>query len=247
MTLYEEEEIPKNYYGNCSIYTIRRRFEKPSAFKNSTLDFIKHCKQSSESKYDIRQTSEMFGFKQRRFYEVINVFETIGCCPKIDEETFIWIGFEQIKFTIERMANDHGVFHPNYGLDDIFTNHGCISVQRVTEEFLLLYVSLEQRKLNIIQAATFLSRHNEHEKTTRCKLYQVAAILEIAKIIKKADRPSEFELSSEYFISSSEKIMKKSPDPSSILSLLNRPEPFCMDSICATIRKRNREYYASIY
>lgn len=247
MNIYEPNEMKKNIYGNCSIYTIRRRFEKPSSFKNSTLDFIQHCKHSTETKYDIKQISEQFGFKQRRFYEVINVFEAIGCTPKIDDETFIWIGFEQIRFTIERMANEHNVFVAGSSLDDIFNNQGCISVQRVTEEFLLLFVSLEQRKLNLIQAAAFLSRHNEHEKTTRCKLYQVAAILEIAKIIKKTDRPSEFEIHPDYFISTSEKIMKRSSDPLSLLSLLNRPEPFCTDNVCPTIRARNREYFAIIY
>ena len=138
-----------DFFDAYGISGLHKGLEKPSAFKNSTLAFIENCKSKPDMRYDIRTTSDQLGFKQRRFYEVINVFETIGCCPKVDSETFVWIGFDQTRYTIERIANEHGVFYPNYTLEDIFCNHGCISVQRVTEEFLLLFISLELSLIHI--------------------------------------------------------------------------------------------------
>lgn len=220
-------------------------FDKPSAFKSSTLLFIERCKRCPEEKYDIRTISEEMGFRQRRFYEVVNVFEALGICLKIDSDSFVWIGFEQIKETLERIATERCAFYSNVTLDQIFQNKGCISVQRITEEFLLLFIALEMRRIKILEAATYLSRENDREKTTRCKLYQVAAILEIANIIKKTDQPSEFEIMPEYFISASDRINKKSPDPNSLISLLNRPEPFCSNPVSPTILSRVHEYYST--
>lgn len=241
-----ESECSTNMFGNLEpIKIIMGPFDKPSAFKTSTLAFIENCKKKPQAKYDIRTISEQMGFRQRRFYEVVNVFDALGVCYKYDSETFQWIGFEQVRYKIEMIASNRGAFFPNYSLEKIFSNRGCISVQKVTEEFILLYIALEMRRINILEAATYLSRENDREKTTRCKLYQVAAILEIANVIKKTDKPSEFELMPEYFISASEKMNRKIIDPSSIVMLLNRPEPFCMNVVSPIIKSRIHEYYST--
>ncbi|EAY03440.1 hypothetical protein TVAG_412440 [Trichomonas vaginalis G3] len=219
--------------------------DKPNNFKSSTYEFIHYCNDHKDQKYDIKSISNKMGFRQRRFFEVVAVFEALGVCPKIDQDSFLWIGFENIKHTIERIATSRGAFLPEFSLDSIFSYKGCISVQKVTEEFILLFIALELRKINLIEAAAYLARSNEREKTIKCKLYQVAAVLEIANIIRKTDKPSEFELLPEYFISASEKMSPKTPDPSILYSLLSRPEPFCPDVGIPVISSRLNEYYSN--
>lgn len=220
--------------------------DKQSDFKESTLQFIKSCLVNKQKRYDIRETSQTLGFRQRRFFEVIGVFEAIGICQKIDPDSFMWVGFGNVKTKIENIAIQYGAFHPEYTLNDIFSNNGKISVQRITEEFLLLFIALELRRINVIEAAKYLSRNNDKQKTTRCKLYQVAAVLEIAKVIKKTENISEYELLPEYFISISQKYVPKIADPSLLLTLLNRPEPFYKIDANIDISSRLSEYYSQI-
>ena len=120
-------------------------------------------------------------------------------------------------------------------------------MQRIAEEFILLFIALELRKINVFEASVYLSRKNEREKTTRCKLYQVSAILEIANIVRKTDSTGEFELLPEYFISASDRMNTDSPNPSDLYSLLNRKEAFCTDIGTAVISSRLKEYYADNY
>ena len=212
--------------------------EKPSQFREATLQFIRDCEKQPFGSYDIRSTSERLGFKQRRFYDVVNVFETIGCCPKIDNDSFIWIGFSETKDSIERMCKEKKVFDRHKTLDEIFNYPGCISVQKITEELLLLFIALETRKINIIDVSYYLSRKNDREKTTRCKLYQVAVILELAGIIRKTEKISEFEINEKYFIEASKRF-NNDPDPTSIFNLLSRLSPHYCDQC---IRSRRYEF-----
>lgn len=220
---------------------------KPSDFKVSTLRFINTCSKNPNIRYNIKQISDELGFKQRRFYEVLGVLEAVGVCPKVDPDSFVWVGFDKIRYTLDALATSHGVFEPHLSLDNIFSNSGFISIQRITEEFLLLFISLELRRINLLEAALFLSRMNDRRKTIRCKLYQVAAVLEIANIIKKTDEASEYELLPEYFISMSDKFSMKKADPSILFSLLNRPEPFLQDAISHSINSRLKEFYSQLY
>ena len=211
--------------------------QETSSFKLSTLQFIKNCENDPTSRYDIRNTSAKLGFNQRRFYDVLHVLEKIGCCPKVDEDTFIWLGIDQAKICIERIAQLNGAFIPGRTLSQMFTGSGCVSIPRVTEEFLLLFISLDTQVLNVIEASTFLSQNDTREKTTRCKLYQVAAILDLCGVLKKTQRTSEFRMNDEFFISASRRM--EIEDKMSIGSLLNKDAPGLVNQ---TILKRREEY-----
>ena len=150
--------------------------------------------------------------------------------------------FDQVRTAIDRMAKERGVYMENFSLEEIFPTDGPISIQRITEEFLLLFIALESTTINILDASAFLSRDTEREKTTRCKLYQVAAILEIAGVVKKTDKQSEFSLVPDNFISATEKITGKSRDPTSLGFLLNRSTPFMEVEVCPIIKSRRSEY-----
>ena len=208
-----------------------------ASFRSSTTTFITSCETDPQEKYNIKETSEKLGFKQRRFYDVINVLDTLGCCPKIDNETFLWLGLGEAKSMIETIAIDRGVFNPNLTISTILPSTNCISIPRITEDFIITFLALERKFLNVIDIAKYLSRSNDRLKTTRCKLYQVSVILELAGIIKKTSNTSEFRLEDRYFISASSRICY-SKDPVSIYALLNRNPPF----INSIITKRRSDF-----
>lgn len=210
-----------------------------SSFKNSTKMFINYCEKSIDNKYNITSMSNLLGFKQRRIYEVISVFEALGVSPKIDFENFVWIGFEQIKQTITRIAVTRGVFSPEFTLEDIFFNSSeAISLHIMTENLMLLYISMNTRTLNLSEASVFLGRNSEKVKAIKCKPYQAAAILEIAKIIRKGERQSEYTLSSEYFINPLEHMKADEIDLNNLATLLNRTYTNPVN----TIKARKFEY-----
>ena len=208
-----------------------------SSFRLSTLAFIKNCESDPSCRFDIRNTSAKLGFNQRRFYDVLHVLEKIGCCPKVDQDTFIWLGIDQAKICIQRIAELSGAFNPQRTMKQMFSCSGCVSIPQVTEDFLLLFVALDTQVLNVIEASTFLSLNDTRERTTRCKLYQVAAILDLCGILKKTERTSEFRLNDEFFISSSRRIEQE--EQMSIGSLLSRDTPGYTNP---TILKRREEY-----
>ena len=208
---------------------------------NSLVSFLRSCKNDPREKYDIRETSNKMGFKQRRFYDVVNVLDTMECCPKLDNESFLWIGMNEVRQTIEKFSNSRGAFLVDYPISSVIPSTGNISIPRITEDFILTFIALEKKFLNIIDIAKYMSRNNDRIKTTRCKLYQVSVVLELSGIIRKTSNTSEFRLDDNYFISASS-VMNQSSDPLSINTLLSRNPPF----VNATIAKRRKDFERAV-
>ena len=204
-------------------------------FKKCTLNFLQKCSTSNQI-YNITETSLTFGQQRRRFYDLISILEALGICTKVHNDSFIWKGFDHSKNAILEIAKQRGVFDSSKTLDDIVPSDGCISIPRLSEDFLLLFLALETQVLNIISITHFMSRNNFRYKTTRCKLYQVASILEMMGLIRKTKNTSEFILDDQFFISATLKMIPVTASPSSFESLLSRAVPSVMNQ--TIIRRR---------
>ena len=207
-------------------------------FKISIQKLIEYCNKDTTEHYDMLKVSTQLSFHRRRFYDVINVLEVIGCCVKLDTDTFLWNGMGNIKDTITKMAYTNGVFSKDVTLDAILPNEDCISIGKVTEHFMLTFLALQQQCLDIKKVSFYLSRYNNRSKTTLCKLYQITHIFESMGILTKTENTSEFRLCDEYFISP-EIVIQQGDVPYSIESLLNRQMPFSKSQI---IQERRREF-----
>ena len=117
-----------------------------------------------------------------------------------------------------------GVFDDRTPLDAIVNNSGCISISKVAVDFILCFISLEKQVLNIIDVSYYMSRYNKRDQTTRCKLYQAAAILENIGIISKTNEISEFKLNDKFFIRYSD-VVKTEDSPVELKNLLNHYDP----------------------
>ena len=209
-------------------------------FKKCTLQFLDKCSKSPPNEtHSITSTSLTFGSQRRRFYDVLSILESLGVCTKVNSDSFKWNGFGQMKEVILGLAQKRGVFDENRDISSIISSEGCISIPRLSEDFILCFLSLETNTLNIISVSEFMSRNNHRNKTTRCKLYQVACILELLGIIHKSNNQSEFILDGKYFISASLQMSPAECNPSSFENLLNRAVP----SITNPIIRRRREYF----
>ena len=209
-------------------------------FKKCTLQFLDKCSKSqSNETHSITTTSLTFGSQRRRFYDVLSILESLGVCSKVNSDSFIWNGFSKVKDVIYELAKKRGVFDEKKDLNSIISSEGCISIPRLSEDFILCFLSLETNTLNIISVSEFMSRNNHRNKTTRCKLYQVACILELIGLIHKTNNQSEFVLDGKYFISATLQMATTETNPSSFENLLNRAVP----SIINPIIKQRREYF----
>ncbi|EAX97066.1 hypothetical protein TVAG_196950 [Trichomonas vaginalis G3] len=187
--------------------------------------------------------SNKFAFKKRRIYEVIDVFTVIGVTVLLDEENFLWIGFNHVSQTIQRIGTNRGVYSSDLTLNDIFClSQEPISIQSMTEDIIFLFIAIERRRLNIIEASKYISHGNGKEKTTRCKISQAVAILELANIIRKTENQSEYELLPEFYITVPKVLKNSTVDPSNIQSLLNWTDDSNISS-SDIISFRRKEFY----
>lgn len=210
-------------------------------FKKCTLQFLDKCSKSpSDELHNITATSLTFGSQRRRFYDVLSILESFGACTKVNSDSFIWNGFSRMKDVIYSLAEKRGVFDNSKDLNYIVPSVGCISIPRLSEDFILCFLAMETNVLNIISVAEFMSRNNHRNKTTRCKLYQVACILELIGLIHKSNTQSEFVLENQYFVSATLKMAPTECNPSSFENLLNRAVP----SITNPIIRIRRQFFA---
>lgn len=213
-----------------------------SDFKTSVMNFLTNCQTNFSDTFNIKDISDKMGFKQRRFLDVLSVFDTIGCAPRIDNDHFIWLGYDQIKPALLQICKERGVFNRNASLSQNIPITGDISLTEMTEDLFVCFIALEKKFLNISQVTTYLSRYNDRYKTIKCKLYQACSILEVAGVIHKTVNRSEFRIDEKYFISASEK-MTENDSIISISSLLNRNTPFMSEN---TILMRRKEFEIAI-
>ena len=170
-----------------------------------------------------------------------NVFESIGCCGKINSENIKWFGLSRIPETLESIQLSLRVNNPAATLDDIFQTQKNISISNLTVSFLLCYLVMRISAVDIKHVAMFLSRSNQRYKTTLCKLYQVTHILEAAGIIQRSMMPCVMVLDPKYlvFVKMGE---AQVPDPTSISYFLNDHKS--NNELIYAIEKRRVEFFS---
>ena len=216
---------------------------RDSSFRACSINFTIECQKYKNQPLQVRAMGKRLGFKKRRFYDLINILDAIGCCPRIDVDSFVWLGYDNINPKLTDWAMKYGVFDPSKALDDIIVNTGCLSISKVAIDFLMCFIALEKQTLNLIEVATFMSRKNGRDQTTRCKLYQAAAILEIMGIISKTSETSVFRLNDRFFLRCSRSCISKD-DPCNILNLLQRYDPL---KFCPYIKNRRMEFRKALH
>ena len=213
---------------------------RSDTFKASMDLFAQMCSTESDTIYFVQKTVDALGFHKRRFYDVINVLDVLGVVRKLNSESFKWIGFANLKDRIFEICQRRGAFDLKKSLSEIIPSNDAISISKFTEYFLVCFMALDQKYLDIKEISAFLCRSNDRTKTSLCKLYQIAQILDAIGIITKTERTSELCINDEYFFSPRAYCKESTSEPS-LYSLLSRPveNQFIAGD---PIYKRNVEY-----
>ena len=207
------------------------------SFTLSMTSLFNQCSNSSQKNFEIYKLLTLHGFRRRRFYDVINVLETLGICNKVNSETLSWNGIDNAAISIDQLARRHGAYDKDKTLSDIIPCITTITITSMTEFFVISFIALERQNLDIKEIAAFISRANGREKTTLCKLYQIAQILQIAGIITKTEKKSQFRMCDDYFVQASNNF--QNVGCMEIKNLLSRPS-FSVD--LDIIERRNAEF-----
>ena len=109
-------------------------------FKTSILKFVFDCEKNKSCEINIEKACLKYGFQKRRFYDVLNVLESVGCCAKINTDVVIWYGLSNIPSTFETLQYTYKVNLPSSTLEDIFTNQQSIGISNLTVMLILCYL-----------------------------------------------------------------------------------------------------------
>ena len=197
--VFAKQQQRENSFQSPFIQQNRKSPKGSDAFRASILLFIDTVERRPNSTYLISEISNRFGFQRRRFYDVINVLEAVGCCQKANVDAFLWLGLSNVKNTLKKIGTLRGIFSYEQQMEQIFECIPIVTISKLTQDFVLSFIALNKRVLDIKQISTFLSRNNGRFKTVLCKLYQISHILEIVGIIGKTAIPGEVTLRADYF------------------------------------------------
>ena len=171
---------------------------RSESFKASTDLLFQRCSRDCSAIYDLHKTANYIGFHKRRFYDVIHVLDALGCCDKLDADSFKFNGLSCVKGKILQMCQDFDVFNPDKSLSEVLPPEDCTSITDYTKVIILCFVAMGIDSLDIKQLSYYLTRNGGRNKTVLCKLYQISQILDAIGIITKTNNISEIYLNERY-------------------------------------------------
>jgi hypothetical protein len=195
------------------------------SFRASIQAFIKVAESNVPAEYSVPRLLSDFGFQKRRMYDVVGVLGSIGCCQKSSADSISWSGLSKIPLALLQMQRDAGADNPAVSLDQILGLQQSVSISRLTIGFFLCFLALREQTLDIKRISLYLSRRSGRNKSTLCKLYQIAHILEAAGVLARTPVPGQLTIVDMFF--SPIELMSPQGDtdarnPYAIDSILNR-------------------------
>ncbi|EAY11215.1 hypothetical protein TVAG_127220 [Trichomonas vaginalis G3] len=178
--------------------------------------------------------STYLGFHKRRFYDAINILDAIGCCTRMDNDTFLWNGLSNVNTFIQHLVEQNSVYSEKQELAKILPEQDVINLKIMTQQFILCFIALQYQQLNIKEVSNYFSRNSDHFKTIVCKLYQITHVLTSIGIIDKTKKSGEYKISDNLIFPMTDTY------PFSIPALLKRQVPW---NYCSKVIEERRTEY----
>jgi hypothetical protein len=147
--------------------------------------------------------------------------------------------------TLTRLQQSAHADSADATLNEIVGRQTDVSIAALTSAFILCFLGLQKRTLDIKHISRYLSRQSGRDKSTLCKIYQIAHILEAAGVIERSVVPREVTIASSYFAPISLNASQgnaKQENLYAIASILVRERP----TLEAVLGKREAEFMAEI-
>jgi hypothetical protein len=132
-------------------------------------------------------------------YDVIGVLSAVGCCRRSSGDGSVWCGLSRVCPTFTKLQRDVRANCPETTLNQIVGCQTDVSISGLSVAFVLCFLGLHQSKLDIKHVSRYLSRESGREKSTLCKLYQIAHILEAAGVLERSAVPREVKMVERFF------------------------------------------------
>lgn len=194
------------------------------SFHNSISELINHIGRHHSMRFSLQAVCDEYKFEKRRFYDVVNVFEAIGCCKKIDANHMLWYGIINVKKHIKRLLKKHISAPLDTPIEELFMIDKTLSISSLTNSYMFSFITLQTRELNIRDLSLFLSKYNGRYKSTLCKMYQITHILRAMGILEQNRTQGISIIREEYYSSMQIPTSNQVVHPFSIQSLLNDEE-----------------------
>jgi hypothetical protein len=104
-----------------------------------------------------------------------------------------------IPFTFMTLQQNARADSSDIALDAIIVSSTTVSISTLTVGFVLCFLVLRLRTLDIKQITRYLSHKTGKQKSTLCKLYQIAHILEAAGVITRSEVAGEIVIVEKFF------------------------------------------------
>jgi hypothetical protein len=209
-------------------HTNRRFPDVNATFRGCIQAFMKHVEANVPAEYSVSHLLVTFHVQKRRMYDVTSVFTVVGSCEKPSTDIIRWIGLSKIPFALRRMQFDAGVDLLDLSFDAIIGSCDLLSISSLTIQFFLCFLTLRMTTLDIRNISRYLSRKTGRHKSTLCKLYQIAHILEAANIFSRSESPGQVTIAERFFVPVDISLPSgscRSISPFSIEAILNHPNP----------------------
>lgn len=204
---------------------LRSKRSKDGSFQESIKRLIDHFNKIKTSQINLHAICDKYSFERRRFYDVVNVLEGIGCGRKLDSDRMVWYSLGNVKKHIRKLVQMHILAPPNASIETLLKIDTTLSIVSLTNTYLLTFIALQTKEINIRELAKLLAKYNNRFKSTLCKLYQTTQILRALGIFDSTIQQGQTVISDEIF-----ELMRLNEPilacrPFSIQSLLNCEEP----------------------
>jgi hypothetical protein len=201
--------------------------------------FLQSAESSLPASYPIPRLLADFGFQKRRLYDVLSVLAAVGCCQKVSSDSVVWLGLSNVPRTFQTIQIECSADSPIATLDQVVESQTSVSISKLTVGFVLCFLAMRQQTLNIKHISRYLSRRTGRNKSTLCKLYQIAHILEAAGIVAKGTSPGQLLITPKFFCLVDLRL-PEGPNRFAIGAILNKKDP----GEEAIIQRRRNEFQA---
>ena len=194
-------------------------------FKMSIINLMNTCDSQPPMIYNLYNLSVQMKFHRRRFYDVMNVLNAVGVCERVHSDSIYWCGISNVLTKLQELARRYNVFRMSMPLEQIIPLEISMSIEKITEYTMMLFVAMGTQNLNIRDICCYLTRNNGKTKGTLSKLYQISRILNSAGILEKTKNPGEIHIKDQFFVCIQPN-QEEDEGRLELSSLLNRPVLF---------------------
>ena len=181
---------------------------------------IQICSDMKDSFIDSQSLAETVGINKRRFYDILNVFETMSCVHRITPTLIKWKGFDLFEKDIMKYAADIHIWDRNLTLSQLLPSTDTCTICSLTKNVFLLFIAMNTNVLNMKDICLFTVRERGKFQSIMCKLYQLIHILVASEFVAKINQQGDIKLIKPFLKDENEN------GDLSLCSLLNSPVPY---------------------